>query len=141
MATETSAGGVVVRSNGNTLEIAVIRPRGRKAWALPKGHVDQGEVPEETARREVREETGVDAKLDQPLGETRYFYSREGRRIQKRVHFFLFRYQSGEIDALAPEMRIEVDQAQWMLLPVAVKELTYPGERQIASKALALLCG
>lgn len=139
MANEVSAGGVVVREREGVLEVAVIRPRGKEAWALPKGHVDPGETPEKTAQREVQEETGLRTELDRPLGEVNYFYQRAGKKIFKRVHFFLFRHVSGEIDALEPEMRIEVDQARWIPLAEAPKELTYKGERDMAARALAAL--
>jgi 8-oxo-dGTP pyrophosphatase MutT (NUDIX family) len=139
MPTETSAGGVVVREREGVYEVAVIRPRGRQAWALPKGHVDPGETPERTAQREVEEETGLQASLDRPLGEVRYFYQRDGKKIFKRVHFFLLRYVSGAINALDPKMRIEVDEARWIPLADAPKRLSYKGERDMAAKALGAL--
>jgi 8-oxo-dGTP pyrophosphatase MutT (NUDIX family) len=139
MAEEVSAGGVVVRERGGVLEVAVIRPRGRNLWALPKGHLDEGEVPEEAARREVKEETGLEATLDKPLGEIHYVYQWRGKSVSKRVHFFLLRYAAGEIDALDPSMRAEVERARWMPLGDAPRELGYPGEREVVERALAML--
>jgi 8-oxo-dGTP pyrophosphatase MutT (NUDIX family) len=139
MPSEISAGGVVVREHAGVLEVAVIRPRGKQAWALPKGHVDPGETPELTAQREVHEETGLQTTCDRPLGEVRYFYQREGRKIFKRVHFFLFRYSAGQIDVLDPKMRVEVDEALWMPLAEAPTKLSYRGERDMAAKALGAL--
>lgn len=139
MARETSAGGVVVREWNGELQVAVIRPRGKTVWALPKGHVDGVENPEQAALREVREETGLDAELDRPLGEIRYFYQFKGRRIFKTVAFFLFRYRAGEIDRLDPSMRVEVDQARWIRLADAQRVLAYRGEREIVARAQELL--
>src|SRR5271155_655281 len=92
-AQEISAGGVVVKGD----EVLVIVPKrraanGTKVLALPKGHVDGDETPEQAAQREVREEGGVDAELLEDLGEVRYTYKRGGRLIDKHVRFFLFRY-------------------------------------------------
>jgi ADP-ribose pyrophosphatase YjhB (NUDIX family) len=139
MRQETSAGGVVVRELNGVLEVAVIRPRGRAVWALPKGHVDAGELPDQAARREVREETGLEAALQRPLGDVRYVYQRGGRSISKQVHFFLFRWVSGEIDELDQAMRVEVDLARWIPLSDAPRELAYDGEREMAAKALEAL--
>ena len=135
MPRESSAGGVVIREHEGELQVAVIRPRGKSIWALPKGHVDGSERPEEAALREVREETGLEADLERSLGEIRYFYQFRGRRIFKTVAFFLFRYRSGEIDELDPSMRVEVDEAKWVRLADAHTLLAYRGEKQIIATA------
>jgi 8-oxo-dGTP pyrophosphatase MutT (NUDIX family) len=139
MPREASAGGVVIRENAGSWEAAVIRPHGRNLWALPKGHVDPGETPEQTAVREVREETGLTATLVASLGEIRYVYQFRGQRIFKRVHFFLFRYQAGELGVLPPGPRVEVDEARWVPLAQLVPVLGYKGEKSIAARAVRLL--
>ncbi len=139
MPREQSAGGVVVRERGGVLEVAVIRPRGKKLWALPKGHVDGQETPAEAAQREVHEETGLTARLDRPIGEIRYFYQFRGQRIFKSVRFFLFRQTGGEIDQLDPSMRVEVDEAKWVPLSEAEALLAYRGEKEMMARARALL--
>ena len=140
MPREFSAGGVLVRSGADGWELAVIQPRGKpKVRALPKGHIDPGEKPELTAVRETREETGLSGQLKGKLGDVKYAYKFEGKSIFKIVSFFLLEWESGEIDALDPKMRIEVEVAFWLPLQRAVKELSYPGERQMAQRALEML--
>jgi 8-oxo-dGTP pyrophosphatase MutT (NUDIX family) len=138
---ETSAGGVVFREHRGELELAVIRPHNRRVWALPKGHVDPGETPEQTARREVREETGLETEPEAvaPLGEIRYVYRVNSRTIFKTVHFFLFRHAGGDLGNLDPAMKVEVDEVRWIPLLQARQLLGYRGERVILSRALAVL--
>jgi 8-oxo-dGTP pyrophosphatase MutT (NUDIX family) len=131
---EFSAGGVVVRGE----ECVVIVPTrraadGRKVLALPKGHIDPGESAADAALREVREEAGVEADLVEKLGDVRYWYMREGRRIAKSVSYFLLEYRSG-----APEDHDhEVEDARWMALEQAARKLTYKGDRRMATLALS----
>ena len=128
------------RSRGRW-QLAAIRPNGKRegVWALPKGHIDPGERPEETALREVREETGVEARLEEKLGDIRYVYTWEGERIFKVVSFYLVRAVRGRIGDIADEMRIEVEEARWLPLEEAPRLLAYGGEREMARKAIERL--
>jgi 8-oxo-dGTP pyrophosphatase MutT (NUDIX family) len=135
--TEFSAGGVVVNDRREAIVIVPTRRAadGSKVLALPKGHPDGNETPEAAALREVREETGVDAELVGPLGDVRYWYQREGRRIFKVVTFYLFRYRAGSVD----DHDQEIEEARWIPLEKAAHELSFPGEREMVARALSRL--
>ena len=138
---EFSAGGVLVRRLRGRWMLAAIRPAGRArpVWALPKGVIDPGENPEETAIREVAEETGVRGISFGKLGDVRYVYTWDGRRIFKVVSFYLVRYRQGRLGELPPETAHEIDEVRWLPLEEAPQLLAYPGEREMAEKALARL--
>ncbi len=106
---------------------------GSPVLGLPKGHPEKGESAEQAATREVREETGVDAELVEELGEVRYRYERKGRQRAKRVAFYLFEYISGDF----ADHDHEVEEARWMPLEQAARELTYEGEREMVLRALS----
>jgi 8-oxo-dGTP pyrophosphatase MutT (NUDIX family) len=149
MVREFSAGGVVLRLRQGRWWLAVIEPQNtRKATsakravlsvlALPKGNVDQGERPEQTAVREVREETGVEADLIAKLRDIKYIYVRswgDRQRVFKVVSFYLLRYRSGRIGLITPAMHREVRQAMWLPLDEAPQKLSYRGEREVVKLA------
>ena len=156
MIREFSAGGVVLRKMRGRWFIAVIEPHverpkkvptksagKRKAppavRALPKGAIDEGEKPEQTALREVEEETGLRAELVSKLADIKYVYVRnwgDKARVFKIVSFYLLLYRSGKLDDIAPEMRVEVQRAFWVPLEEAPKKLSYKGEREMTARAL-----
>jgi 8-oxo-dGTP pyrophosphatase MutT (NUDIX family) len=150
MLREISSGGVVVRAAAKGWELAVIEPqrevskpagvrksdkkRHKQVLALPKGLVDPGEKAEETALREVREETGISGTALAKLTDIKYVYVRtwgDGQKVFKIVSFYLLRYDSGTIDEIAPAMRIEVKRALWIPLDEAERRLTYRGEKEV----------
>jgi 8-oxo-dGTP pyrophosphatase MutT (NUDIX family) len=141
MKREFSAGAVVVRSMAGRQWLAAVRPGGKPEgiWALPKGLIDPGEGAQETALREVAEETGVEGEPVAKLGDVRYVYTWDGERIFKIVSFFLVRYRHGRIDDIPPAHRHEVTEARWLPLEEAPRLLAYKGEKEMAEKALMML--
>ena len=145
MRREFSAGGVLVRSIHGRRHVAAIRPQGKPGiWALPKGKIDPGETAAEAAVREVREETGVEGRLVEKLGDVRYVYiatweGAKGERIFKVVSFFLLTAGRGRIGEIDDAMRIEVDEARWLPLDEAPRLLTHKGEREMVTKAIERL--
>jgi len=141
MEREFSAGGVLIRWIARRPHLAAIRPQGKPpgTWALPKGNIDPGEKPPETAVREVLEETGVEGRIVEKLGDVKYVYTWDGERIFKVVSFFLLRAGRGRIGEIEEAMRVEVAEARWLPLEEAPRLLAYGGEREMAAKALARL--
>ena len=141
MRREFSAGGVLVRRLDGRWVMAAIRPAGKKpgTWALPKGRIDAGERGEETALREVAEETGAHGRSLGKLGDVRYWFNWEGERIFKVVSFFLVRYEGGRLGDIPEAFRHEVADVRWLPLEEAPKLLAYGGERDMARKALERL--
>jgi 8-oxo-dGTP pyrophosphatase MutT (NUDIX family) len=146
MQREFSAGGVLVRRLGGRWMVAAIRPAGKPAglWALPKGRIDDGESGEETALREVAEETGAHGRSLGKLGDVKYVFTwppkpAQGERIFKVVSFFLVRYQGGRLGEVPEEFRHEVAEAKWLPLEDAPRLLAYSGEKEMARKAAEFL--
>jgi 8-oxo-dGTP pyrophosphatase MutT (NUDIX family) len=141
---EFSAGGVLVKRIKGRPHLAAICPQGKPegVWALPKGNLDPGEKPEETALREVWEETGVRGRLVEKLGDVKYTYTRRnGVRVFKIVSFYLLTAGAGRLGEIEDRMRIEVAEARWLPLEEAPRLLAYGGEREMAKQALARLAG
>jgi 8-oxo-dGTP pyrophosphatase MutT (NUDIX family) len=135
---EFSAGAVLVRRLQGRWMMAAIRPGGKPAgvWALPKGQIEPGDRGEETALREVTEETGARGRSLGKLGDVRYWFNWDGERVFKVVSFFLVRYTGGRLGEIADEFRHEVAEVRWLPLEEAPRLLAYGGEREMARKAL-----
>jgi 8-oxo-dGTP pyrophosphatase MutT (NUDIX family) len=135
---ETSAGGVVLDAEqANVALIGRLDRRGRLLWSLPKGHIEEGETPEETAVREVAEETGISSNVLRPLGTIDYWFVADNRRIHKTVHHFLLQATDGELS----DADVEVTEVAWVALDDLDGRLAYADERRLVRKARELLSG
>ncbi len=123
---EFSAGGVLFKGD----EVLLIKnPSGK--WTFPKGNVEEGERPEDTAVREVEEETGIKGKIVKPLGDVKYWYMLKGEKIFKRVVYYLMEYEGGE-----PSPSWEVQDARFFPAEEVKKLLKYKGDKEIFKRAL-----
>lgn len=135
---EISAGGVVYRRRHGRVQVALAARRTRRGdlvWGLPKGAIESGESAESAAVREVREETGLHARIEHGLGEIRYLYVWEGVRVRKTVHFFLMRATGGNVRDHDEEM----EDVRWFALDDAVAAAAYKGERSVLERAVERL--
>jgi len=136
--TATSAGGIVVRYEGDRPQFVVgcrRRDRDIVTWTLPKGTPDPGETREETALREVREETGLDVRIKGPLDSIEYWFVLGGTRIHKTVHYFLMEPTGGDL----ARHDHEFEEVRWVRFDEADALLTFETERALVAKAAATL--
>ena len=134
---QISAGGVIYKKEGGQYKICLIAKKGGKVWAFPKGRVNLGESLEETAKREIQEETGYQVEVKGKVAEINYYFHwKENNTVyHKRVHFFLMSLVN---DSPGPRDS-EVDDVQWFFLGDAKKKLTYLNEKNVLGKAEGLL--
>jgi 8-oxo-dGTP pyrophosphatase MutT (NUDIX family) len=133
---ETSAGGLVVdHEKSIAAVIGRLDRRGRLLWSLPKGHIEEGETPEQAAVREVQEETGIVGEVLAPLGTIDFWFVAEDRRVHKTVHHFLLRATGGELS----DIDVEVTEVAWVPLDELETRLAYADERRLVRRATAML--
>ena len=135
---ETSAGGVVVREIGGVMHALVIRDPYRK-WGLPKGHVEAGETLQETALREVTEETGlVDLELGRELVTIDWFFRARGRQVHKFTTFYLMHSAQGEP---RPERDEGISACEWTPLLTAHERISYGNASEVMKLAQETVLG
>jgi 8-oxo-dGTP pyrophosphatase MutT (NUDIX family) len=136
---QVSAGGIVFRGEKDRLQVVIVSVGGQNRWQLPKGLVDAGEKPEITAVREAREEAGVDSEVVQHLETIEYWFAGldggERVRFHKHVHFYLLRYLAGD----TRDHDWEVNEARWVPIDDATRQLTFDSERRVMERACQLL--
>jgi 8-oxo-dGTP pyrophosphatase MutT (NUDIX family) len=116
-----SAGGIVYRLNEPGPEFAICGRDSDGVWGLPKGTPDPGESLEQTAVREVEEETGLKVRVVDKIGVIEYWFSREGVRYHKWVHYYLMEAIGGDTST----HDVEYDRVEWFPAEVALKKLTF----------------
>ena len=129
----TAAGGVVLRGSGDDAEVVLTGRLSDSTWVFPKGTPDDGESIEETALREVREETGLDVEIVTPIGATEYWFAVPGERVHKQVHFFLMRATGGDVS----RHDHEYDEVRWVSVAEARRLLSFDTYRDVLDRALA----
>jgi len=138
IATATSAGGIVVRHESGQPWLVVggrRRERDGRTWTLPKGTPNEGESREQTALREVEEETGLAVRITGTLDSIEYSFVQSGTRIHKTVHYFLMEAIGGDLGAHDHEF----DEVRWISFDAAATMLTFETERALVAKAARLL--
>ena len=130
-----SAGGLIYRKGEDGIDVVICGRREENLWGLPKGTPVEGETVEQTAKREVQEETGLEVEIEAPLGDISYWFTRPGVRYHKRVHHFLMKPVGGDTSL----HDAEYDDVEWAPAQEAIRRLSYSNERMVVEKALALL--
>ena len=138
---EISAGCVVYRNTDGRTEVALIQPKDRTAWALPKGAIERGETPERAAKREALEETGLSGNLQTRIDTIQYSYTAKWEkppsRVFKIVTFYLLEFTSGDT---ANHDR-EVERVQWFPIDDAIRHASYKLEKEVLKRARILILG
>jgi 8-oxo-dGTP pyrophosphatase MutT (NUDIX family) len=133
-ATATSAGGIVIRFIDGVPQLVVgrrRRDRDYSTWTLPKGTPIAGETMEQTALREVAEESGLEVRVVQPFDSIEYEFSQAGKRIHKTVHYFLMVPVGGDLGRHDHEF----DEVRWIAFDEAPAMLTFETERALVARA------
>jgi len=132
-----SSGGVIFRRANNGVEVALVLVKGKKTWCLPKGTIDKGEAPEDTAIREVMEETGLCGEISEKIGQISYWYyvRKDSKKIHKTVHFYLMNFKHGKTQ----DHDHEVIDAKWFKIDDAIDTLSYKSEKEILKKAKRMI--
>lgn len=133
MVREFSAGGIVLKDSKVLLiKNAAMRDPKKAYWGFPKGHINPGEKSEEAALREIKEETGIEARIVKKLGDSRYVFTKEGEKVFKVVVFFILEYVSGEI---VPQ-ELEVLDVGWYEADEALKMLSFKKDKEFLQQVI-----
>lgn len=131
---EFSAGGVVYKKEGNKIYILVSQHSQHHGWVFPKGLIGdniKGEKKEDTAVREVKEETGIDAKIITPLKPVTYWYVFDGQKIKKTVYYYIMEFMGGNFS----ERDHEMENVEWLSIDHVQERLTYKSDKEVWREA------
>ena len=134
MQLEFSAGGIVYKKEAGKVFVLVAQHSGHHGWVFPKGLIGdqkENEKKEETALREVEEETGIVGEILQPLTPVTYWYIWEGEKKKKTVYYFLMKYRSGD----TTNHDWEMENVEWLPMNEVEKRLTYKTDKQTWQEA------
>jgi 8-oxo-dGTP pyrophosphatase MutT (NUDIX family) len=130
-----SSGGVVLRGSPGALEVVLVGRTEQGTWGLPKGTPKPGESREQTALRETREETGLDARIIEPIDSITYWFALRHARVCKTVYYYLMVATGGDTSLHDPEY----DRVAWFSTAEALRVMTYPNEADMVRRALVLV--
>lgn len=128
---EYSAGGLIFDDQGRVAIIARHSRSGHLEWCLPKGHIEKGETPEQTAVREVHEETGILGEVITSIATIDYWFTGTAQRVHKLVHHYALKQIGGEL-TVEGDPDHEAEDAIWVKFDDLNDVLSYPNERRIA---------
>ena len=131
---EFSAGGIVYKKNGS-IKVLVCQHSQHHGWVFPKGLIDKKEAKEETAVREVKEETGIEAEIEKSLTPTEYWYKWEGNKVKKTVYFFIMKCVGGD----TKDHDFEMEQVEWIDYNDVSKRLTFDSDKKVWEEAKKLI--
>ena len=135
---EFSAGGVVYKETLDGIQILVAQHSQHHGWVFPKGLIgdkDSKESKEEAAVREVKEETGIEATIVQPLSPETYWFVWEGEKVKKTVYYFTMEYMGGDIT----KHDFEMENVEWVPFDEVEKRLTYISDKKVWQEAKSII--
>jgi 8-oxo-dGTP pyrophosphatase MutT (NUDIX family) len=138
MKLQFSAGGIVYKKENKKVLILVSQHSQHHGWVFPKGLIGdhiEGENKEGTALREVKEETGINAKITRVLAPVTYWFVFEGEKVRKTVYYFLMEYVGGDIAKHDHEMEAVV----WLPKEKVEERLTYKSDKEVWNEAKELI--
>jgi 8-oxo-dGTP diphosphatase len=132
---EFSAGGIVYKRKDGQTFILVAQHSQHHGWVFPKGLIDTGETKQQTAIREVKEETGISGKILKTLTPISYWYVFEGVKIKKTVYYFVMEYQSGDTE----DHDFEMERVEWIPSDKVKERLSYKSDKKVWEEAEKLI--